>query len=283
MTLFHGTPAKFNKFDLSKIGSGEGAQAFGYGLYFAESPGVARSYQAKLTQNISGDPDEVLPTVARYGDIEVDMRAASKDLTPEQRAVTSVVLNNDSPYLALEDLREWQVEPGIPDADEYRKAADWLEAEIHKGNPKLYEIEKDFGHLYEVEIPDETVAKMLDWDAPVEWESRFGQDIVEAAEESGLDVDDLKDIMGAPDSGYEGQAETGRSIYEWLSASLGGDDKASQWLANEGIPGIRFFDGSSRAKGEGTRNIVVFNPDDITQVKRDGEKVFEQGKDLLGR
>jgi hypothetical protein len=36
-------------------------------------------------------------------------------------------------------------------------------------------------------------------------------------------------------------------------------------------------------KPSATRNIVVFNPDDITQVKRDGEKVFEQGKDLLGR
>ena len=51
-------------------------------------------------------------------------------------------------------------------------------------------------------------------------------------------------------------------------------EEVSRALNEAGIPGIRFYDGSSRAKGEGTRNIVVFNPDDITQVKRDGEEVY---------
>jgi hypothetical protein len=44
MTVFHGSPHKFDKFDLSKIGSGEGAQAYGHGLYFAENPAVAKKY-----------------------------------------------------------------------------------------------------------------------------------------------------------------------------------------------------------------------------------------------
>ncbi len=42
---FHGSPHKFDRFDMSKIGTGEGAQVYGHGLYFAESPDVARSYQ----------------------------------------------------------------------------------------------------------------------------------------------------------------------------------------------------------------------------------------------
>ena len=53
LTAFHGTPHRFEptpanplgEFRAAKIGSGEGAQAYGYGLYFAESPGVAREYQ----------------------------------------------------------------------------------------------------------------------------------------------------------------------------------------------------------------------------------------------
>jgi hypothetical protein len=44
--VYHGSPHKFDKFDSSKIGSGEGSQAYGHGLYVAESPDVARSYQA---------------------------------------------------------------------------------------------------------------------------------------------------------------------------------------------------------------------------------------------
>ena len=41
---YHGTPHKFDAFDAGKIGTGEGSQAFGHGLYFAENPNVARSY-----------------------------------------------------------------------------------------------------------------------------------------------------------------------------------------------------------------------------------------------
>jgi len=49
---YHGSPHTFDRFDLSKIGTGEGAQAYGHGLYFAENEGVARSYKTTL----SGDP-----------------------------------------------------------------------------------------------------------------------------------------------------------------------------------------------------------------------------------
>jgi hypothetical protein len=41
---FHGSPHLFNKVDMSKIGSGTGAQAQGHGIYAAENPLVAQSY-----------------------------------------------------------------------------------------------------------------------------------------------------------------------------------------------------------------------------------------------
>ena len=43
---YHGSPHDFDAFDLSKIGTGEGAQAYGHGLYFAENEPVAKSYKA---------------------------------------------------------------------------------------------------------------------------------------------------------------------------------------------------------------------------------------------
>lgn len=46
---FHGSPHDFNRFDLSKIGTGEGAQVYGHGLYFAENEGVAKSYRDRLS------------------------------------------------------------------------------------------------------------------------------------------------------------------------------------------------------------------------------------------
>ena len=46
LTTYHGSPHKFDTFDSSKIGTGEGAQAYGHGLYLAEAPDVARTYSA---------------------------------------------------------------------------------------------------------------------------------------------------------------------------------------------------------------------------------------------
>lgn len=41
---YHGSPHRFDRFDLSKIGTGEGAQEYGHGLYFADTEKVAKSY-----------------------------------------------------------------------------------------------------------------------------------------------------------------------------------------------------------------------------------------------
>jgi len=48
---YHGTPYRFEQFDLEKIGTGEGAQAYGYGLYFAGEPDVARGYRQTLARD----------------------------------------------------------------------------------------------------------------------------------------------------------------------------------------------------------------------------------------
>lgn len=47
-SAWHGTPHKFDSFDLGKIGTGEGAQAHGWGLYFAQSREVAEGYKERL-------------------------------------------------------------------------------------------------------------------------------------------------------------------------------------------------------------------------------------------
>jgi len=53
-TAFHGTPNKVvDKFNLNKVGTGEGAQSYGYGMYFAENPEVARAYKNMLVKEPS--------------------------------------------------------------------------------------------------------------------------------------------------------------------------------------------------------------------------------------
>ncbi len=70
---YHASPYDFERFDMSKIGTGEGAQAYGHGLYFAEHEPVAQEYKrafdarsgseadAKMYQvDINADPEHFL-------------------------------------------------------------------------------------------------------------------------------------------------------------------------------------------------------------------------------
>lgn len=47
-TAYHGTPHTFDTFDLGAIGTGEGRQAHGWGLYFAQDKRVSEGYQSRL-------------------------------------------------------------------------------------------------------------------------------------------------------------------------------------------------------------------------------------------
>jgi len=46
---FHGSGADFDEFKVDKIGTGEGAQAYGYGLYFTDSEDIAKYYRSAVT------------------------------------------------------------------------------------------------------------------------------------------------------------------------------------------------------------------------------------------
>ena len=47
---YHGSPYEFDRFDISKLGTGEGQQAYGHGLYFAGKEDIAKWYRDKLSR-----------------------------------------------------------------------------------------------------------------------------------------------------------------------------------------------------------------------------------------
>ena len=54
LILRHGSPYEFDQFLLENIGTGEGQQAFGYGLYFTESSDIAKNYAKRLSEDKTG-------------------------------------------------------------------------------------------------------------------------------------------------------------------------------------------------------------------------------------
>jgi hypothetical protein len=216
LTAFHGTPHTFpaepglplGRFRSEKIGSGEGAQAFGYGIYFAENPKVAGGYKAVLSEQPFPDGDP------RNGAWNF-LNARGEDAA---RKYLETSLPKDQVESALMDVKN-----------------------------------ASSGSLYTVDIPDAMVDKMLDWDKPLKGQS---QSVLEAlSSKTGVSVDT-----------YRQSDKTGKQVWQTWISRRGNPQEAAAALQEIGIPGIRYLDQSSRAGGEGTRNIVVL-PGEEQNVK----------------
>ena len=108
---------------------------------------------------------------------------------------------------------------------------------------------KNDGALYKVNIPDEAVAKMLDWDKPL---SQQHPDVVGGFRKF------LNNTQTRPDDAWEMlKGSTGGEAY--FKAGGRNADSTSMQLNGYGIPGIRYLDGGSRGTGEGTSNYVLFD------------------------
>jgi len=260
-TVFHGSPHKFTKFDPKKIGTGEGAQAYGHGLYVAENPAIARSYQEAL----STGPERFL--VDNQEVLSRNLKGPGLDVSDPK--VAAVV------YAARE---------GDKGARKYFKTqGSWGEkaiAELDALKGKTIKNELP-GAFYKIDLPDEAIARMLDWDKPISEQASILKRI--SPESMGLKyklVDDGKKhafvnaderIIGNIQEGGKPESfranwmqsfmrpqMTGRQVYEELGGGMFGSDKAASALRQAGIPGIRYLDERSRGRGQGTSNFVVF-------------------------
>jgi hypothetical protein len=240
LMAYHGTPSRFEKFDASKIGTGEGAQAFGYGLYFAESPGVARNYQSTLSyRDMVREFRKDLPDDA---DFDEALEIADK-IDPRRGAVIKALSDND--WLGF-DYPSQAITAAFKDISNFDPSPELLDA-----------INKAKGSLYTVDIPDKMVGKMLDWDKPL---SQQSTDVRQKLQQV-IDKELGQGTWSAWSKNDPDYRDLTNNLFENKS-----EQEISELLRKAGIPGVRYLDRSSRAGGEGTRNIVVF-PGGEDQVK----------------
>ena len=67
---YHGTPHLFDRFDMSKIGTGEGAQAYGHGLYLAQDPSIAEIYRKNLAEKHESPKSAIYETSIQWPSAE---------------------------------------------------------------------------------------------------------------------------------------------------------------------------------------------------------------------
>jgi hypothetical protein len=236
--VYHGSPHTFDKFDMSKIGTGEGAQAYGHGLYFADNPGVAQDYQRSLSDAaVKVGGKQATPAKGSPADIALAWLEGSDFKTAREQIdiARSIALDKNKPSFdkALRVLDFWEKKGATPATG---------------------------GSLYKVDLPDEHIAKMLDWDKPLSQQSP----------EIRASLQKLGELM--PDSNLR----KGGSAMGLLESRLGGRDKAAAALKEAGIPGIKYLDQGSRGTGAGTSNYVVFDDALPKILERNGKSLAEQ-------
>ncbi len=265
-SAWHGTPHTVNRFDTRYIGTGEGNQAYGWGLYFASNKKVAEWYKEALTKT----------NIVTFRGTPIDDIENSALRTYLNEYVTSVkVLNRDTDEVKREivDILQSQIEDfkqmigTLPDQfvqsqiDRNKEAVDIIES-IKDGDIEPIETK---GKLYKVELAPKD-EELLNWDTEITEQS----DIVKEA---------VPKITGKPLAYLEGLRMTGAEIYGMISRKLGGDKIASLTLREHGVRGIKYFDGMSRTRGQGYYNYVIFDGTDVDII--DQFEQFQRGRIYL--
>ena len=297
ITAYHGSPHTFDKFDMSKIGTGEGAQAYGHGLYFAESPTVAGYYREGLTkqgvnveykgkpfqgrewekgQQYDGSPQAALESVQAYGGVDQAIGEIKKGL----KAMASRGGKfQDDPFVKAQQQR----------------------LEFLQANRADIAV-KPQGATYQVRLnvkPDE----LLDWDRPLSEQPEGVRKALEPFVGKSAPFEQspgvwqigahsvvhdaptgkylltkgsaIKGRFGSLDDAVSasGEQRTGAQLYEsarLVPGEVRDQVAASAKLKAAGIKGIRYKDAGSRSGEGGTYNYVIFDDKLVDILKRYG-------------
>ena len=253
--VYHGSPHKFDAFDSSKIGTGEGAQAYGHGLYLADTPEAARYYKTvdnnpsfigQMRSEYSAAAEKVLDTMNGG---RRTLMGFTKPMSQDE-AIESLIKARQSDYTGL---------------DTWGNSVDYAALR----NKDLHEYA---GNLYKVDLPDEHIARMLDWDKPL---SQQAPEVQKAIEKNfGLRSSTDGHMTGEAINDYVSSITQGNSGPFVKYGQANSQAAGGQVLRQAGIPGIRYLDSGSRGAGQGTSNYVVFpgNEGLLSILERNGVK-----------
>jgi len=265
-SAFHGTPHDIlgnldpeqRRFMLDNIGTGEGAQAFGHGLYFTSEESIANWYAERLTGGVNANVRDAIDSLDWLGfgsrtealkniranedwadrwdandDPDVVAELNNWRTLGQEKRVFNVTLWKDK----QENLLKWNdsVSPGVAEAIDKQLEAEGSDLRLSDFNPGLANMDTD---------AIRQVIKTNDSDADID----------------GMTREEL--IQMYDDMELEGWTlfESGAALYSSLSDEFHSDKAASEFLNRAGIDGIS-FPAQSGGRGDGSKgtNYVVFD------------------------
>lgn len=305
LRVWHGTPHRGIEqegFKLNKIGTGEGMQAYGHGIYFAEAKNVAESYRKRLTELQRTATTEERQT----------MRGLERDILNAEATISKVQPGIDAGGI-WENHNANGVLMGISQTDKEgytfrpysRQKMASLKKQLAQAQAKLEASEQAYrsaerllalrgGQLYGVDIPEGH--ELLDWDKPLSEQPQKVREALEKSETMSnaltelliadyakvreIELDEARHLLSEPKAmrgmkAWGGDFE-GHKIYRALAKYTGSPQAASGALRDAGIPGLRYLDGGSRTAGEGTHNFVIWDESRLTPEAAQIEPMYSR-------
>ncbi|HQR02737.1 MAG: hypothetical protein JSR19_13690 [Proteobacteria bacterium] len=234
---WHGSPHRGieqHGFKMNAIGSGEGAQAYGWGMYFAGLREVAEGYRQAGRGAPTGRAEEIARE--RFPDADAADLGGLIAQAASQGISAKMQQNRNPEIRGLDTARLQEA------IDTYRREND--------------------GQLYRAHIPEDS--ELLAWDKPFSEQPKGVREKLRA-----LLLSDRVPDTALEDFGVSSRAKLaadilrpeyeGSQINGTLEDVFGGPEKTSKALLAAGIPGLRYLDGNSRSDGKGTHNHVIWD------------------------
>jgi hypothetical protein len=248
------------RFDSNKIGTGEGAQAYGRGSYLAESEDVARGYRDSLASRrpsptYKGRGYDQLdgPEYRALSAIEREVRY-NKNLSPKEAKEAAITSLSQQKKRAAENIDPAIRGERLKDYDEDLSALRAMSPDDIVIGGRMYKVNIDAD-------PDE----LIDWDELIDEQPKKVMDKLQSADWWPYAEEGIYDIAGA-----RGENPTGADLVRWLEQD--GQEYAAEALEDLGVKGIKYADAFTRHKPKDKRsnNYVIFDPRIIEISKKYG-------------
>lgn len=278
--VYHGSPASFGHFDHAFTGTGEGAQAYGWGTYVTEVKGIARKYAAigiKRGNHITYDGEPLSPVLDNEYYFDEVWRIWKRQIL-SSTDVDSLKRNISSVYM---DGRTTSAYSGRRKAFERQKQE--LLSDIDAGRIRI----EPPCHLYTVEIPEDNGMNYLYWDRPVSAEQQ-GKIFLQLRKERFFFPEATAEFW----SGRSHVWNSGKEFYGFLDYMFMNPDRdtdsqrlASGFLSRAGFTGIDYpAECSTGGRADGARNYVIFSEADLKITAHERFRfIGEKGASRLDR
>ena len=277
---WHGSPHDFDEFDLGAIGSGEGNQAHGWGLYFAKKKSVSKNYQKVLSKRLGTTSPKLfkveIPDEKTMLDEDKYFKEQNKDVV--NKIVSAVNDLDIDKRKAL--LSYYKEHPSYPVNKEYEKIlgkiqdlehdkeylVDALVNNVNKIKEKIArETAAEYGYNFDELKADNTfeMAGKLLGEINEKLSALKKEKEVEGAKEK-IKEDKILESIGDT---FTKTPYTGRDVYVALSKVFGDDKGASEFLNSTGVKGIT-YDGYTDG-----RCYVVFDDKAIKVIEKYNQSI----------